>query len=261
MHSLRTFFGITFVLLWALNILPSSAAQDVPPPLAKMSNVIGQAVESKLGNQVGQITDVVIQAGTGDMAYAVLAAGGFLGLGEKLFAIPWRALQQSAGAKTFRLEMTEEQITQAPAFDRDRWPDLEDKHWCDTIHAYYGQPPYWGKRLPAETPRPTAEQATQRLLRASHVLQSRILNPQGQQLGDIKEVVIDTTAGTVVYALLGSGGFLGLGDKLFAIPWHALQQSEGLGTFTLDVDKAALQAAPGFDKDRWPTQADTRWGG
>jgi sporulation protein YlmC with PRC-barrel domain len=157
--------------------------------------------------------------------------------------------------------MTEEQLKTAPGFDKDRWPDLEDRHWGDTIHAYYGQPPYWGQRLPPKTSREAEEPVTQRLLRASHVLKGEVMTSQGQRLGDIEEVVIDTAAGKVAYAVLSVGQWLGLREKLFAIPWRTLQQSAGFGTFTLDIDKETLQKAPGFDPDRWPNRANTRWAG
>jgi hypothetical protein len=81
------------------------------------------------------------------------------------------------------------------------------------------------------------------------------MNPRGQRLGDIEEIVVDATAGTVTYAVLEFGGVLGLGTKWFALPWQALRQGEGLGTFTLDVDPQVFREASGFEKDRWPQQA------
>lgn len=262
MHTIRVSFGIAFLLICAVIVIPGAAAPDVPPPLYKTSTIIGRAVENPHGNELGQISDVMIEATTGNVAYAVLTSGGFVGLGGKLFAIPWRALQQPTSTKAFRLDMTEEQLKQAPGFDKDQWPDLEDRHWGDTVHAYYGQPPYWGQQLPPKTSPEAEEQVPQRLLKASHVLKSEVMTPDGQWLGDIEEVVIDTTVGKVAYAVLSAREkWLGLGEKWFAIPWHTLQQSAGLGTFTLDVDKETLQKAPGFDKDNWPNRATTRWAG
>jgi sporulation protein YlmC with PRC-barrel domain len=262
MHTIRVSFGIAFLLICALIVMPGAAAQDVSPPLYKTSTIIGRAVENPHGNELGQISDVIIEAPTGNVAYAVLTSGGFVGLGGKLFAIPWRALQQPTSTKAFRLDMTEEQLKQAPSFDKDQWPDLEDRHSGDTVHAYYGQPPYWGQQLPPKTSREAEEQVAQRLLKASHVLKSEVMTPDGQWLGDIEEVVIDTAVGKVAYAVLSAREkWLGLGEKWFAIPWHTLQQSAGLGTFTLDVDKETLQKAPGFDKDNWPNRATTRWAG
>ena len=262
MHTIRVSFGIAFLLICALIVMPGAAAQDVSPPLYKTSTIIGRAVENPHGNELGQISDVIIEAPTGNVAYAVLTSGGVVGLGGKVFAIPWRALQQPTSTKAFRLDMTEEQLKQAPSFDKDQWPDLEDRHWGDTVHAYYGQPPYWGQQLPPKTSPEAEEPVAQRLLKASHVLKSEVMNPDGQWLGDIEEVVIDTAAGKVSYAVLSAREkWLGLGEKWFAIPWHTLQQSAGLGTFTLDVNKETLQKAPGFDRDNWPNRATTRWAG
>jgi PRC-barrel domain len=203
-------------------------------------------------------TSKLLEATTGDVAYAVLSSGGFLGLGEKLRAVPWYALQQPA-AKTFKVAMTAEQLKNAPSFDRDNWPEM-DRHWMDAIHAYYGQPSSVGRLLPPQTGNEPVPPAAQRFLRAGYVLTGDVVNPRGQRLGKIKEIVIDAAAGKVAYAVLAYGGALTLGEKLFAIPWQALQQSSGLGTFTLNVDEKTLQQAPGFDKEHWPTVADARWG-
>lgn len=255
MHRQRISFGIASLLIWAVTVMPGIAAQDVPAPLQKMRIIVGQAVKDQHGKDMGHIEEVVIEATTGDMAYAVLALGGVVGLGEKLFAIPWHVLHQPTHTETFRLAMTAEQLKNAPGFAKDSWPDMEDRHWVDAVHAYYGKPPALGKRLPPKTGNERGGYVPHRFLRATYVLQSNIINTDGQRLGDIKEMVIDTDAGKVAYIVLAFGGVAGLGEKFFAIPWHALHQSAGLGTFTLDVDKDTLQEAAGFDKDHWPTAA------
>jgi sporulation protein YlmC with PRC-barrel domain len=258
MHTLRTALVITFLLMCAIAVMSDAAAEDVQAPLYKTDTIIGRAVKDQHGNDVGRIEELVLEATTGEVAYAVLGSGGFLGLGEKLRAIPWYALQQPA-AKTFQLDMTAEQLKSAPSFDRNDWPEM-DRHWVDAIHAYYGRPSLVGKRLPPKTGDEPAPPAAHRFLRAGYVLTSDVVNLRGQRLGKIKEVVIDAAAGKVAYAVLAYGGVLGVGEKLFAIPWQALQQSSGLGTFTLNVDEKTLQEASGFDKDHWPTVADARWG-
>lgn len=260
MYTMRLLF-IACCLNGAVAVMPDVAAQDVRSPLYTMRTLIGQAVESQQGKDLGDIEEVVIDAATGDLAYAVVAMGEFLGVGGKLFAIPWQALHQPPAGEAFRLAMSEEQLKNAPSFDHRQWPDLEDRHWGDAVHAYYGQAPPWGKRLPPKTASDdTVAPVAHRLLRTSQILRREVMNTRGQRLGDIEEVVIDAAAGTVAYAALSVGEFLGLGGKLVAIPWSALQQSAGLGTFRLDVDKEALQKAPGFDKNHWPDMADRRWG-
>ncbi|HEY7489688.1 MAG TPA: PRC-barrel domain-containing protein [Candidatus Tectomicrobia bacterium] len=255
MYMLRVSSGLAFLLIWVVTTLPASAAQDVSFPLYKMHTVLDQVVETPQGKNVGHIEEVVLEAATGHMAYVVLAFGGVLGLGDKLVALPWWALHVSAAARPFQLQLTEEQLKNAPGFTKDQWPDMEAKHWRDAIQAYYGRSPHEGQALPPETTRAAEEPVPQRFLRASYILQSKAVNPRGQRLGEIKDVVIDATAGRVVYAVLAFKGILQPIEKLFALPWQTLQQSAGLGTFTLDVDVKTLQEAPGFDNDRWPQQA------
>lgn len=72
--------------------------------------------------------------------------------------------------------------------------------------------------------------------------------------------MIDIPAGKVAYAVLSFGGFLGMGNKLFAVPWSRLRLDEDKQHFILDVDRKKLKNAPGFDKDNWPDMADTSWG-
>jgi len=73
--------------------------------------------------------------------------------------------------------------------------------------------------------------------------------------------MIDMASGQVAYAVLSFGGFLGMGDKLFAVPWKALNLDSKNQRFTLSVAKDALKNAPGFDKDHWPSMADSTWAG
>lgn len=257
MHILRVSFGIASLLMWAVIVMPGMAAQDIPDPLQKMRSIIGHEVQDQHGKDMGHIEEIVLDAATGDMAYAVLALGGVVGLGEKLFAMPWYVLQQPTNGESFRLATTAEQLKSAPSFDKDSWPDMEARHWTDAVHAYYGKPPFLGKHLPPKAADEPGGTVPQRFLRASYVLRSNVMNTRGQRLGDIKEIVIDATVGKVAYVVLAFGGVAGLGEKFFAIPWPELQQSAGLGTFTLEVDKNTLQEAPGFDKDHWPKTADS----
>ena len=81
----------------------------------------------------------------------------------------------------------------------------------------------------------------------------------GQDLGDIKEFMIDMATGKVAYAVLSFGGLLGMGDKLFAVPWAALTLDTTNKRFTLDVLKEVLSDAPGFNKDSWPAMSDRTW--
>lgn len=97
------------------------------------------------------------------------------------------------------------------------------------------------------------------IMAASTLEGDRVVNPQNEKLGDIKEIMIDVRSGRVAYAVLSSGGVLGIGEKLHAIPWSALVLDTERECFVLDVDAERLKASPGFDKDHWPSMADTTW--
>jgi sporulation protein YlmC with PRC-barrel domain len=94
------------------------------------------------------------------------------------------------------------------------------------------------------------------VLGASSITGDEVYNSQSEHLGQIKEIMIDRRTGQVAYAVLAVGGFLGMAEKLFAIPWEALTVDDEDGYLILDVDKSVLKEAPGFDKSEWPTRPD-----
>ncbi len=94
-----------------------------------------------------------------------------------------------------------------------------------------------------------------RVLSATRILGNKVINTERQQLGTIKELMVDLDDAQIAYAVLSFGGFLGVGDKLFAIPLEALTIDPQDHTIILDVDKEVLKNAPGFDKDHWPDDA------
>lgn len=99
-------------------------------------------------------------------------------------------------------------------------------------------------------------QTYRRTLTASTLKGDDVRNPQGERIGKIEEIMIDVEDGTVAYAVLSFGGFLGLGDKLFAVPWGALSVDERHKQFILGTDKETLKKAEGFDKNHWPDFAN-----
>lgn len=102
---------------------------------------------------------------------------------------------------------------------------------------------------------------TVRALSASTMIGDDVTNPAGEDLGNVEEIMLDVNGGRIAYAVLSFGGFLGLGDKLFAVPWDALTVDTEEHAFILDVDKETLENAPGFDKDNWPqtVNGDDAW--
>ncbi|HLZ64655.1 MAG TPA: PRC-barrel domain-containing protein [Aliidongia sp.] len=91
-----------------------------------------------------------------------------------------------------------------------------------------------------------------RVIRAAQVQGTAVTNPANEDLGSIRDVVLDKFDGSVRYAVLEFGGFLGMGSKLFALPWELLSYDERVDAYVIDIDKEVLKRAPGFDSDNWP---------
>lgn len=97
------------------------------------------------------------------------------------------------------------------------------------------------------------------LMSAGSLAGNDVYNLQGEDIGDIKDIMLDMRSGKVSYAVLSFTAFLSMGEKLFAVPWNALTLDTENKRFTLNVEKDRLKAAPGFDKDLWPNMADQTW--
>jgi sporulation protein YlmC with PRC-barrel domain len=97
------------------------------------------------------------------------------------------------------------------------------------------------------------------LMGADTLIGDSVVNSKEEDLGDIKEIMLDMHTGQVAYAVLSFGGFLGIGEKLFAVPWGALHLDTVNERFVLNVDKARLKNAPGFDPGAWPDMSDVTW--
>lgn len=100
---------------------------------------------------------------------------------------------------------------------------------------------------------------TPRLLSATTLMGDRVVNSTGEDLGKLEELMLDIDNGCVGYAVLSFGGLLGVGDKLFAIPWDAMRLDTDRKAFILDIDRQRLENAPGFDKNNWPQSVDRDW--
>ena len=116
------------------------------PQIMSASTMIGNKVENAAGENLGEVKELMIDRDTGDVAYAVLSFGGFLGLGDKLFAIPWRALELDTERHSFRLGVDKDRLKDAPGFDKDDWPRNPDRTFVDQIHKYYDIQPYYAAR-------------------------------------------------------------------------------------------------------------------
>ena len=97
------------------------------------------------------------------------------------------------------------------------------------------------------------------LMGADTLIGDEVYNHNDEELGDIKEIMLDMRTGQIAYAVLSFGGILGMGDKLFAVPWERLTLDPVNKRFLLNVEKGQLKDAPGFDKNNWPDMGSDAW--
>ncbi len=113
------------------------------PRVMSADTLQGDNVLNDADVKLGELTHIMLDVPSGRVAYGVLAVGGFLGIGEKMFAIPWKSLRLDTANHGFRLDISEEKLKNAPGFDKDAWPAMADRKWAEEVHTYYDADPYW----------------------------------------------------------------------------------------------------------------------
>jgi sporulation protein YlmC with PRC-barrel domain len=108
------------------------------------TSIVGDTVENPEGEDLGKIDNLMINLASGEIEYAVVEFGSFLGVGGKLFAVPFQELRVDPARKTFVLNRDKEYLKESPGFDKDHWPDTNDHSYFENVKMYYGSylPPF-----------------------------------------------------------------------------------------------------------------------
>ena len=103
----------------------------------------GDSVYDVAGKFLGEIEELVLDIHSGRVAYALMSVGGFLEMGRKLFAVPWRAISIDREYERCVVNIDIERLIDAPSLDGDVLPRMADPSWATEVHAYFGCTPYW----------------------------------------------------------------------------------------------------------------------
>jgi sporulation protein YlmC with PRC-barrel domain len=117
--------------------------QNINWSMLSAGTLTGDEVVNNKGESLGKIEDLMLDLDRGRIAYAVLSFGGFLGMGNKLFAVPWDALKVDRPNKRCQLDLPKERLEAAPGFDKGKWPKHADSTFMDSVYTYYSTPTYW----------------------------------------------------------------------------------------------------------------------
>lgn len=135
-------FGIAVLIAVFASRETSLYAKDQLVGVTKASSLIGKQVTNLEGKDLGEIKDLVINwRGGGYIEYAVLSFGGFFGLGDKYFAVPWETMMLSGDKEHFILNVKDERLKNAPGFDKDNWPDMSRPDWALVVAQFYALDP------------------------------------------------------------------------------------------------------------------------
>lgn len=232
----------------AIGLSAASAADknDSHPAgkLMKVSKVRDAKLFDQQGNHIGELKDVLFDENTGGMTHAIVSVGGWLGIGDKESAVPWKFVHQSkSNSPGFVLEIDKAKLKDSESFADTNWPNL-DVHWYDKNYSHFGLKTKSGAKL----------------VPASKVVGADVFNTTGIKIGEIKDVLMHPNTGKIAYATLAIGDYVGKGDKLTNVPWNAIRQSKkDTPGFVVNVDKTKLSTATYFDKNSWPDEGDWGW--
>ncbi len=235
---------------------------DANNRIMRVSELLGANVNDFNQEDVGSMNDLIVNLSNGRVIFATLASGGFLGLGEETYPVPLSAFRYLSDTDEVIVNIDEAQLVGAPGFDSD-WPDVTDARYDVEVEQFWRN--LGTNVVPARTVA-GVRSVSGTVVKASNLLNSSLFNPEGENLGDIDDLLIDLGSGQVRYVIVAIGGFLGLGEELRAIPLRAFDldtrgvfDDTAAATFILGVDQAVLEQAPTFNADAYPNTATPDW--
>ena len=111
--------------------------------LISSAKVHGTECYNRNGDHLGTVDHMMLDKISGQVEYVVMSFGGFLGIGNKLFALPWSVLTVDEMLRCFVVNATRESLAKLPGFDKDHWPDLDDLEYAQGVYRQWGATPYW----------------------------------------------------------------------------------------------------------------------
>lgn len=107
------------------------------PAPVKIADLQGQPLIDGEGVELGNLAELVVDVHSGKIAFAVVSSGGFLGIGDRLFAVPWQVLEVDRECRLV-LNVPRKLLDESAGFDREHWPAMDDPHWAREVHRQFG---------------------------------------------------------------------------------------------------------------------------
>jgi sporulation protein YlmC with PRC-barrel domain len=261
---------------------------------AKASDLIGMTVKNYQDEKLGKVDDLAVDVESGRIVQVILSTGGFIGIGDKLTAVPPGAFHRDVTNKVLHLDADLAKLKAAPKFEQSKWAEYCDSNHLAEVYSHYGQETElrfiqtgdavqdsqrdirgspngpstreakgnWDKdgvSTDAQWNIPVSRLC--QVQKASSLMGTPVRNLQAEKLGKVENLLVDLPSGRVVAVIVSSGGFLGMGDELSAVPPTALRFNPDRDTLQLDASKEVLSNAPHFKSDQWPDLGQPSYAG
>ena len=229
-----------------VNTQPTVATTKTGNTVQEMraSDLIGKNVTNRNGEGLGEIKDLVVDTTNGRVQYAVIAMGGFLGLGDKLYAYPLERFERTTERGKLVLNVDKAKMKSAPGFEDKSWPNFGTATYRGEVDKFYG----------------TKSASTARFARATQILKGDVKDRSKNDIGDIEDMVVSVPTGQVRYVVLEFDRAWNPNNKLVAMPLKALKSEDADGSdLVYQAERETLQTAPSFDKNQWPDLADGKF--
>lgn len=258
----------------------------------KASDLMGLEVQNRQGAKLGKVEDLAVDVESGRIVQVILASGGIVGIGQTLHSVPPGALHHDTANKVLHLDADAQKLAASPKFEMSKWAECCDSNHVSKVYAHYGEETWFsssnqqdakptvaarnaedarnvdGARTTEGSPNADGAWSKDRVMgkpsshhswpqpghiqKASKVIGLSVVNRQDEKLGKVENLMLDLPAGRIVAVIVSSGGFLGMGDELSAVPPTALKFDAEKNLLRLDASKESLSAAPHFKANQWP---------
>lgn len=211
----------------------------------RASEILGMEIRNRENETVGSVDDLAVDLSNGRITAVILSSGGFLGIANELSIVPPSALTLDPEKKTFSANLTKDQLTNAPHFQGDEYPDLNDQKYMLGVYQAYQAEPYL-----EDTRDETTVDGGRRILRASELLGMDVNNHQDETIGDINELILNHSLDRITSVVVSSGGFLGIGNTLSVLPVGTVTTTKD--AVLVNATKETLEQSPRFEENAWP---------
>jgi sporulation protein YlmC with PRC-barrel domain len=216
-----------------------SIMSEMPMQIVLTSGLLGKSVRNMKGEELGRLGDIVLTPDQTSASYVVISRGGFLGLGERLFAVPWTAVSVSSDGRRITTAINRSELTSEASFDRLAWPDVGETRWSEM--------PYYSDSMQTFNP----DQGAFPLRRVSQITRLDAGNRQGKFLGSLENLGIERASGRVVYGVVSLDGGLLTPKKMAAVPWDMVILQDEPAVAGINLDRKAMESVA-FEKSQWP---------